>query len=81
MKLKNIGQVKGFLATVNRCEGDVWLESSEGDKINLKSSLSQYVAIAALINVEGEKLELFCSLPSDEAKFYVLFSEHPDIDL
>ena len=41
MKLSNIGEVNDFLEVVNRCEGDVWLQSVEGDKINLKSSLSQ----------------------------------------
>ena len=40
MKLSNIGEVNDFLEVVNRCEGDVWLQSTEGDKINLKSSLS-----------------------------------------
>ena len=53
MKLSNIGEVNDFLEVVNRCEGDVWLQSVEGDKINLKSSLSQYVAIAELIKDEG----------------------------
>ena len=79
MKLSDIGEVKDFLTVVNRCQGDVWLQSTEGDKINLKSSLSQYVAVAELIKDEGKNLELFCSLPTDEAKFFVLFSEHPDI--
>ena len=45
MKLSNIGEVNDFLEVVNRCEGDVWLQSTEGDKINLKSSLSQHVGI------------------------------------
>ena len=79
MKLSNIGEVNDFLEVVNRCEGDVWLQSVEGDKINLKSSLSQYVAVAELIKDEGNNLELYCSKQSDEAKFFALFSEHPDI--
>ena len=79
MKLSNIGEVNDFLDVLDRCEGDVWLQSTEGDKINLKSSLSRYVAVAELIKDEGKNLELFCSSPSDEAKFFVLFSEHPSI--
>ena len=79
MKLSDIGEVKDFLTVVNRCEGDVWLQSKEGNKINLKSSLSQYVAVAELIRDEGNNLELYCSKPSAEAKFVVLFSEHADI--
>ena len=79
MKLSNIGEVNDFLEEINKREGDEWLQSTEGDKINLKSSLSQYVAVAELIKDEGNNLELFCSNQSDEAKFFVLFSEHPDI--
>ena len=79
MKLSNKGEVNDFLEVVNRCEGDVWLQSDEGDKINLKSSLSQYVAVAELIKDEGKNLELFCSNQVDDAKFFVLFSDHPDV--
>ena len=32
MRLHNIGEVNDFLETVDRCKGDVWLESVEGDK-------------------------------------------------
>ena len=79
MRLHNIGEINDFLETVDRCEGDVWLESAEGDRLSLKSSLSRYVAIADLIRDKGETLELYCSLPEDEAKFMYLFSEHPEI--
>ena len=49
MKLKNIDQVHEFLKVVNECEGDVYLTSQYGDKYNLKSKLSQYIAVAALL--------------------------------
>lgn len=81
MRLKNIGHVRDFLDTVNRCNDEVWLESDDGDRINLKSSLSQYVAVAALVGNEADNLCLYCNNPADEAKFFVLFSEHPDIEL
>ena len=79
MRLANITEVNDFLKTVNECEGDVWLESPEGDKFNLKSKLSQYIAIGALISCEGENLELYCSYTEDESKFFKFFSENPKV--
>lgn len=69
MKLTNITQVKEFLKVADDCGGDVWLESPEGDKFNLKSKLSQYVAIGALLSNHGDMLELYCSTKEDEYKF------------
>lgn len=79
MKLTNITEVDNFLKAVNECDGDVWLESVDGDKINLKSKLSQYVAISALISCEAENLELFCAHLEDEAKFFKFFNENPKV--
>ena len=47
MKLTKITQVKEFLAVADSCDGDVWLVSLQGDKYNLKSTLTQYVAMGA----------------------------------
>jgi hypothetical protein len=77
MKLANITEVNNFLRTVDECTGDVWLESVDGDKINLKSKLSQYVAITALISCESDKLELFCSKHEDEERFFKFFKDNP----
>lgn len=79
MRLTNISEVDSFIKTVNECNGDVWLESSDGDRINLKSKLSQYIAISALVSIEGENLDLYCSLPEDEVKFLKFFKEHPSV--
>ena len=79
MKLVNITEVDNFLKIVDECNGDVWLESIDGDKINLKSRLSQYVAINALITCENDKLELFCALPEDEQRFFKFFSDNPKV--
>ena len=50
MKLMNINDVDTFFHVVDECQGDVFLASNEGDMINLKSKLSQYLAIANLFN-------------------------------
>ena len=80
MRLKNIEEVNAFLATVDRCEGNVWLESTEGDRFNLKSKFSQYIAMAALLGENGEDLELYCQLPEDRSRFYKYFREYPGVN-
>lgn len=77
MKLNNIIEVDHFLDAVRQCDHDVWLETADGDKLNLKSKLSQYVAIGALIRNEHD-LELFCSDHNEERFFYKFFNNHPD---
>ena len=79
MKLRNIGDVNDLIDTVDRCKGEVWLESKDGDKLSLTSMFSRYVAIGSLIKDKAEQLELFCSDPNDEAKFMILFSENPHL--
>lgn len=78
MKLKKEIEITDFLSAVKQAKGEVWLESTQGDKYNLKSTLSRYVAIGALIENHGDELELFCSMPGDEGLFYNFFKKHPD---
>ena len=79
MKIKNIKNVETFLTVVNECKGEVTLTSVYGDKYNLKSALTQYVAIAALLGDHGEELELWCTDNDDEKKFFKMFNEHPEM--
>lgn len=79
MKLNKISQVKEFLSIVDSCEGNVWLVSAQGDKYNLKSTLTQYVAVGALLGEKGDELELFCDSRSDENKFLDWFNRNPEV--
>ena len=79
MKIKNVKDVETFLKVVNECEGEVTLTSVYGDKNNLKSTLTQYVAVAALVGEHGDELELWCSNKNDEKKFLQMFNEHPEM--
>lgn len=79
MKIKNIKNVETFLAVVNECKGEVTLTSVYGDKYNLKSALTQYIAVAALLGDHGEELELWCTDKDDEKKFFKMFNEHPEM--
>ena len=79
MKLTKIEQVHEFLAIVDSCQRDVTLRSLDGDIFNLKSKLSQYIAIAALLGEHGDELELFCSDSADEGKFMDFLMENPNV--
>ena len=43
MKLKPLGQYIDFIETVQTCAADVYFCSEEGDRLNLKSTLSQFL--------------------------------------
>lgn len=79
MRIKNIENVEKFLEVVNSCTGNVSLTSVYGDKYNLKSTLTQYVAIAALLGEHGEELELWCSNKDDEARFLQMLADNPEM--
>ena len=79
MKLSKTTEVAAFRAAVNACYGDVWLESPRGDKYNLKSLFSQYIALDAMLRENGDELELYCALREDEVNFFKFFSENPNV--
>lgn len=79
MKIKNITQVHDFLSAVDSCHGPVWLESVNGDKYNLKSELSQYIAIGALLKEHGDWLELFCAEEEDKMRLIQFLHNHPEV--
>lgn len=68
-----------FLNTINNTKGNVFLRSQEGDIYNLKSTLCQYVAIAALLSQHGDELELFCEHKEDEPLFFEFFRTHKEV--
>jgi hypothetical protein len=66
MKIKCMKDVDAFRQAIKQCQGNVWLESVYGDRYNLKSALSQYVAIADLLRDKTGELELSAALPEDQ---------------
>ncbi|MDN0062187.1 polya polymerase [Lachnoclostridium sp. An298] len=57
MKVQNITDIEGFFQVVDECKGKVELVTGEGDRLNLKSKLSQYVSMANIFS-NGEIPEL-----------------------
>ncbi|HIR93951.1 MAG TPA: polya polymerase [Candidatus Egerieimonas intestinavium] len=59
MKVTNIKDVEKFFQVVDSCKGKVELVTGEGDRLNLKSKLSQIVSLANVFsNGEIPELEL-----------------------
>ena len=67
MKLQNIHEVEDFRKVIHQCKDDVFLKSKEGDVFNLKSAMSEYVALGRLLSEQGDSLELFADSKEDEA--------------
>lgn len=66
MKVQNITDIDKFFEVVDRCSGKVELVTGEGERLNLKSKLSQYVSIANIFsNSEIPELEIVAYEPDD----------------
>ena len=50
MKIQNIKEVEAFFKVVDEFKGTVELVSPEGDRINLKSKLTQYLSMANIFS-------------------------------
>ena len=72
MKITNIRDIEEFFSVVDDCAGLVWLVTGEGDRLNLKSKLSQYVSLANIFTGEADntipELEIMVSDPEDMKK-------------
>ena len=66
MKIKNITQPQLFFEMLKRCKGKVELVTSEGDRLNLKSTLCQYIMLTQMFNdAKMGEFELLLSEPED----------------
>ena len=51
IKVLNIKDYEGFFKMVESCSGTVELVTSQGDRLNLKSQLTQYIAFTGIFSV------------------------------
>ena len=65
LSLHNI-DVAEFLAVLDTCEGNVFLVTNEGDRLNLKSKLCQIVGLTKLI----AEASIICENKNDESKLF-----------
>ena len=79
IKLHNV-DFDDFIKTVEKCQGDVYLETSDGDVLNLKSKLCQMLGISTILaNTEISEATVRCSNINDETLLFRfnLYGEKP----
>ncbi|MBQ6888193.1 MAG: polya polymerase [Lachnospiraceae bacterium] len=69
MKIQNVKNVNALFQMIDSCKGKVELITGEGDRLNLKSKLCQYVALAGVLNSsEIPEMELIAYEQEDTLK-------------
>lgn len=69
-----------FIEAVMHCKGKVFLETDDGDILNLKSRLMLLSALGQIINGQIAETTVRCELPEDETKLFrfSLYGEKPE---
>ncbi len=52
MKLRKNAVLADFLRQAQSCQGEVWFVTEEGDQLNLKSVLSEYLFLSVAISAD-----------------------------
>ena len=74
--LKNVNNINDFWNSVDKCEGPVLLIKNDGSEtLNLKSTLSRYIAVGELLKEHGDEYELFCVNREDEGIMLNFFAD------
>lgn len=63
--------IADFMQTLDSCKGDVFLETNEGDVLNLKSKLCQMMGVANILKgAIIQEATLRCANPEDESLLF-----------
>ncbi len=75
--------IADFIQTLDKCRGDVFLETEEGDVLNLKSKLCQMIGVANILkDAIIKEVTIRCADPADESLLFRfnLYKEVPKSD-
>jgi hypothetical protein len=66
LKILQVTNVERFMEVIDQCKGSIELVTSEGDRLNLRSKLCQYVALSKIFSeAKIEDIEIIASDPED----------------
>lgn len=69
MTLENITDVNRFFEVIDSCKGKVEIVSAEGDRLNMKSKLTQFVLATKIFdNPIIKELEIIAEEPEDKVR-------------
>ncbi len=80
IKLHNV-DFDDLIKTIDECKGDVYLETTDGDVLNLKSKLCQMLGLSTIFtSTEVAEATLRCANPEDETLLFRfnLYGEVPE---
>ena len=70
IQLHNIN-FEDFIKAIDQCKGDVFLETKDGDVLNLKSKLCQMIGLSTILSsTEVAEATLRCTNPEDETMLF-----------
>lgn len=62
-----------FISAIDTCKGDVYLETRDGDILNLKSKLCQMIGLSTILsNSAIGEASIRCTDPEDETMLFRL---------
>lgn len=67
MKIMNVKNIDSFCKMIDSCEGRVSLVTEDGSRFNLKSKLSQFVALSHYLGKDHETIDEL-EIESENAK-------------
>ncbi len=70
-----------LIKVIDKCKGDVYLETTDGDSLNLKSRLCQILGLSTILSsAEVEEAWVRCANPDDETMLFRfnLYGEMPN---
>ena len=80
MKVQNITDIEGFFKVIDSCTGKVELVTGEGDRLNLKSKLCQFMSMTQIFSRADELyLEIVASEEEDLQKICKYLMKYEDM--
>ena len=70
-----------LIKAIDSCKGNIYLETADGDSLNLKSKLSQMLGLSNVLNgAQVTEAKLRCEDPEDETVLFRfdLYGELPE---